>query len=158
MRIIVLLLFLKVSFNALPLHSETIPATDLLRWEFTPENGKIVIDEMLRQHDLAILRVNQVSEKEQLIPSGKAVIRAAVDVGMLLKQRYFVLLDGREKSDGYYITLFYSQDPELDPSTRYPDYFSEEARQYWRQHGYHAIPAILKQLNNDNKAAMNEET
>ena len=93
---------------------------------------------------MAIIRVTTQAYNEQQINAGKAVIKAATDIGVLLNKRYFVLMDGRDKADGYYVTLFYSNQQTTDPGAHYPDYFSQAAQSQWLKYGYNDISVILK--------------
>ncbi len=130
------------------------PASDAdaltsLDWQFQTRDGSIVIEEMLRRSDLVILRVNSpTSESETNVDAGRGIIQAASDMGAVLKQRYFVLLDGREKPDGYYVTVFYTNNNQLDPGTVYPEYFSAVAQSQWIKYGYNDVLLIMDKLGN----------
>lgn len=126
--------------------ASSVYGDELFDWHYNTVNGTVIIEELLRQPDLTILKINTQASGTATVNSGKGVIQAAVDVGVMLKQRYFVLLDGRAKDDGYYVTVYYSNNPEVDPATAYPDYFSANAREQWLQHGYNDIAAIMKKL------------
>lgn len=122
----------------------SISAEQYFDWQIDSPEGAIVIQELLRQPDMAIIRVTTKPHGDQQVNAGQGVIKAATDIGVLLNKRYFVLLDGRNKTDGYYVTLFYSNQKTTDPGAYYPDYFSQTAQSHWLKYGYNDISVILK--------------
>ena len=80
------LLFL--ALTSVKADSNELQDVELFQWHFPVVGVEILVDEMLKENDLAIFRVRQVAENQQSLSTGKAVIRAAVDIGMILKQDF----------------------------------------------------------------------